>query len=112
MCGRTHWHVASLRQNSKILIISIHQNHVKTFCFTVVVDSFVSEASEPAAVEKPKEQAPKPSSQTPVSAPTTNGTDLPDLDLATLKERSKASSRKKGAPQSNWNNRQAIFNNL
>lgn len=53
----------------------------------------------------------KPEAPPAPSSPTTNGASLPEMDLAMLKEKSR-SSRKKAAPQSNWNNRQAIFNNL
>ena len=78
-------------------------------------ENSVSEVdAKPAAVEeetpKPKTAAPSPPATE--SAPATNGTSLPDMDLAMLKEKSRASSRKKAPPQSNWNNRQAIFNNL
>lgn len=63
--------------------------------------------------DKPKDAPTKVPSADPAPkkiSPLTPTDDLPNLDLASLKERSR--SGKKKAPQSNWNNRQAMFNNL
>ena len=65
--------------------------------------------SEPTTpLEPPAAPASTPATETP---PFSNGVDLMSVDLDTLKKLSRP-TKKKTAPSSNWNNRQAIFNNL
>nr|CAB3266348.1 Na(+)/H(+) exchange regulatory cofactor NHE-RF1 [Phallusia mammillata] len=68
----------------------------------------------PTVVKEDTKSSVSSNGQSTVTTSPSNGSVNPDileLDLQALKERSRNSSKKK-APVSNWNNRQAMFNNL
>uniref|UniRef100_H2ZQ66 PDZ domain-containing protein n=1 Tax=Ciona savignyi TaxID=51511 RepID=H2ZQ66_CIOSA len=117
------------RHANLVLAIKESGDSVELLVVDELADNFFKSCQVTPTAQHVTGQLPEPSVQNTAPEPTTktesapsasttapqwngdNKSELLSMDLTTLKSKAR-NSKKKSAPSSNWNNRQAIFNNL